>query len=43
MKAFCPFREKEHNNLEVQTRYEITALNDVTAEWQKKYIVCPGG
>lgn len=41
MKAFCPFCEKEYNNLEVQTRYEITTLNGVTAEWQKKYIVCP--
>lgn len=41
MKAFCPFCEKEYNNLEVQTRYEITTLNGVTAEWQKKYIACP--
>lgn len=41
MKAFCPFCEKEYNNLEVQTRYEITTLNGVTAEWQKKYITCP--
>lgn len=41
MKAFCPFCEKEYDNLEVQTRYEITTLNGVTAEWQKKYIVCP--
>ena len=41
MKAFCPFCEREYNNLEVQTRYEITTLNGVTAEWQKKYIVCP--
>lgn len=41
MKSFCPFCEKEYNNLEVQTRYEITTLNGVTAEWQKKYIVCP--
>lgn len=41
MKAFCPFCEKEYNNLEVQTRYEITTLNGVTAEWQKKYTVCP--
>ena len=41
MKAFCPFCEKEYNNLEVQTRYEITTLNGVTAEWQKKYLVCP--
>lgn len=41
MKAFCPFCEKEYNNLEAQTRYEITTLNGVTAEWQKKYIVCP--
>lgn len=41
MKAFCPFCEKEYSNLEVQTRYEITTLNGVTAEWQKKYISCP--
>ena len=41
MKAFCPFCEKEYDNLEVQTRYEITTLNGVTAEWQKKYIACP--
>lgn len=41
MKSFCPFCEKEYDNLEVQTRYEITTLNGVTAEWQKKYIVCP--
>lgn len=41
MKALCPFCEREYNNLEVQTRYEITTLNGVTAEWQKKYIVCP--
>lgn len=41
MKAFCPFCEKEYNNLEAQTRDEITTLNGVTAEWQKKYIVCP--
>ena len=41
MRAFCPFCEKEYNNLEVQTRYEITTLNGVTAEWQKKYITCP--
>lgn len=41
MRAFCPFCEKEYNNLEIQTRYEITTLNGVTAEWQKKYIVCP--
>lgn len=41
MKAFCPFCEKEYDNLEVQMRYEITTLNGVTAEWQKKYIVCP--
>lgn len=41
MKAFCPFCEKEYDNLEVQTRYEITTLNGVTAEWQKKYITCP--
>lgn len=41
MKAFCPFCEKEHDNLEVQTKTEITTLNGVTAAWQKKYIVCP--
>lgn len=41
MKALCPFCEREYNNLEVQTRYEITTLNGVTAEWQKKYITCP--
>lgn len=41
MKSFCPFCEKEYDNLEVQTRYEITTFNGVTAEWQKKYIVCP--
>lgn len=41
MKSFCPFCEKEYDNLEVQTSYEITTLNGVTAEWQKKYIVCP--
>lgn len=41
MKAFCPFCEKEYDNLEVQMRYEITTLNGVTAEWRKKYIVCP--
>lgn len=41
MKSFCPFCEKEYDNLEVQTRYEITTLNGVTAEWQKKYMVCP--
>ena len=41
MRAFCPFCEKEYNNLEIQTRYEIITLNGVTAEWQKKYIVCP--
>lgn len=41
MKAFCPFCEKEYDNLEVQTKTEITTLNGVTAAWQKKYIVCP--
>lgn len=41
MKSFCPFCEKEYDNLEIQTKYEITTLNGVTAEWQKKYIFCP--
>lgn len=41
MKAFCPFCEKEYDNLEVQTKTETTTLNGVIGAWQKQYIACP--